>query len=231
MKPHLFTLRKCKLRDIVRKEPLINNCLYHIFTKSIAGYKIFRSPEDYSRMVEMMKFYSWDKPPLRFSLYKTIKRREEPQEKTFGNKENIVQIIAYCLMPTHLHLILVQLKDKGISIYMKNLLDSYTRYFNVKNGRKGPLWQGRFKSVLIDGDEQLLHLTRYIHLNPTSDELVEKVEDWPYSSYHEFLGLKDETICNFSPYLDIKATSYRHFIEERKDYQARLAEINHLLLE
>lgn len=215
----------------MRKEPLINNCLYHIFTKSIAGYKIFRSPEDYSRMMDMMKFYSRDNPPLRFSLYKKIKRKEDSQENILGNKENIVQIIAYCLMPTHLHLILAQIKDKGISIYMKNLLDSYTRYFNIKNGRKGPLWQGRFRSVLINEDEQLLHLTRYIHLNPKSDELVEKVEDWPYSSYHEFLGLKEEIICNYSPYLNINSTSYKLFVEERMDYQARLAKINHLLLE
>lgn len=215
----------------MRKEPLVNNCVYHIFTKSIAGYKIFRTADDYFRMIEMMKYYSYHKPPLRYSLYKLMKKEDNSFEKSFQNRDNLVQLIAYCLMPTHLHLILAQLKDRGISIYMKNLLDSYSRYFNVKNKRKGPLWQGRFRSVLIDRDEQLLHLTRYIHLNPTSDQLVRKAEDWPYSSYQEFLGLKHEKICNLSPYLNIKATSYKHFVEERKDYQARLAEINHLLLE
>jgi len=66
--------------------------------------------------------------------------------------------------------------EEGISLYMKNLLNSYTRYFNTKTKRKGPLWQGRFKSVLIKMDEQL-YLTRYIHLNPTSEDLVEKTSE------------------------------------------------------
>ena len=114
---------------------------------------------------------------------------------------------------------------------MKNLLNSYTRYFNTKTKRKGPLWQGRFKSVLIKTDEQLLHLTRYIHLNPTSEDLVERPEDWPYSSYNEYLRNSEEPLCSFSKYLDIEPKTYREFVESRKDYQKRLSEIKHLLLE
>ena len=121
--------------------------------------------------------------------------------------------------------------DEGISLYMKNLLNSYTRYFNTKTKRKGPLWQGRFKSVLIKTDEQLLHLTRYIHLNPTSEDLVEKPEDWPYSSYNEYLRNSEEPLCSFSKYLDIEPKTYKEFVESRKDYQKRLSEIKHLLLE
>ncbi len=121
-------------------------------------------------------------------------------------------------MPTHLHLILAQLKDEGISLFMQNLLNSYTRYFNVKNERVGPLWQGRFKSILIQSDEQLLHLTRYIHLNPTSQNLVEKPEDWKYSSSNEYLWREDDVLCNFKENIKIDPNPYRKFVEERQDY-------------
>lgn len=215
----------------MRKAPLITGSVYHIFTKSIAGYKIFRSARDYSRMMEMIKFYRHEKPPVKFSIYQTMYERDDFSGKYLSNKENLVEMIAYCIMPTHLHMVLAQLKDRGISVYMKNLLDSYTRYFNIKNERKGPLWQGRFKSVLVEGDEQLLHLTRYIHLNPTSDHFVEMTADWPYSSYHEFLGTNEEKICNFSPYLNIEPKRYKIFVEERRSYQRKLNEIKHLLLE
>ncbi len=215
----------------MRKEPLIKGCLYHIFTKSIAGYKIFRSHQDYSRMLEMIKFYSFEKPPVKFSIYQTLEGRDEFFRKNLSNRKSLISIVTYCLMPTHIHMILVQLEDKGISIYMKNLLDSYTRYFNIKNERKGPLWQGRFKSVLVKGDEQFLHLTRYIHLNPTSEHIVEEVNQWPYSSYHEYLGKKKEQLCNFTGYLNMEPEDYRIFVEERQEDQKKLSDIKHLFLE
>lgn len=217
----------------MRRDPLINSCLYHICTKSIAGYKIFRTDDDYSRMIEMLWYYNSEKPPMRFSNYKMKERRADRNflERELITKEPIIDIIAYCLMPTHLHLILAQLKDEGISLFMKNLLNSYTRYFNVKNERVGPLWQGRFKSILITTDEQLLHLTRYIHLNPTTDNLVEKPEKWKYSSYNEYLRGGDPGLCHFPKYIKIDPKSYRTFVEERSDYQRRLAEIKELCLE
>ncbi len=214
----------------IRKEPLLNNHLYHVFTKSIEGYKIFRSDKDYKRMVELMKFYSYHNPYMKFSTYLKLKNKDKAIKK-LESKGFVVNIVAYCIMPTHLHLILVQLVDRGISIYMQNLLNSYTRYFNVNNKRKGPLWQGRFKSVLIENDEYLLHLTRYIHLNPTSAGLVDKPEDWKYSSYNEYLGKTDESLCKITPYLEIEPEAYKKFVEERKEEQRSLTILKKLILE
>ncbi len=182
-------------------------------------------------MIEMIKFYSYEKPSVKFSTYQNLLEKGEWNTENLSKKESLVSILAYCLMPTHIHLVLVQLKERGISIFMKNLLDSYTRYFNVKNERKGPLWQGRFRNVLVKGDEQLLHLTRYIHLNPTSENLVQDIEEWPFSSYREYLGYRKKGICNFGSYLNIDPEDYKIFVEERRDYQKQLEEIKHLLLE
>ncbi len=180
----------------------------------------------------MLKYYKYEKPSVRFSVYKALlQKRDKNILNVLSKKDNLIDVIAYCIMPTHLHLILAQLKDEGISLYMKNLLNSYTRYFNVKNNRKGPLWQGRFKSILVETDEQLIHLTRYLHLNPTSDSLVEKPGDWEYSSYNEYLNNSADGLCNFVQYIEIKPASYKSFVEARQEYQQTLAEIKHLCLE
>lgn len=136
-------------------------------------------------------------------------------------------------MPTHIHLILQQLKNYGISRFMNLILKSYSKHFNIKHKRKGPLWEGRFKNVLVETNEQFLHLTRYIHLNPVTDYLVNKPEDWKFSSYREYIGLvdKDERICDFSDYLDMDIPSYQGFVNDRIVYQRELAQIKHLILE
>ena len=147
------------------------------------------------------------------------------------NKEHLVEIMAYCLMPTHIHLVLKQSKGAGISRFMSKVLNSYTRYFNNKNKRRGPLWEGRFKSVMVETDEQLLHLTRYLHLNPTTSRLIRSPEDWKYSSYREFTEeVKEDSLCMNSEYLNMSSGDYREFVMSRKEYQHELAKIKHVCL-
>jgi putative transposase len=136
-------------------------------------------------------------------------------------------------MPTHLHLVLKQLRAHGISQYIGRLLNSYSRYFNKRYERKGPLWESRFQSLLVESDEQLLHLTRYLHLNPVTAGLVESPETWEYSSYREYLGLvsKEEGACNYSGLLEIGPLAYQRFVCNRIDYQRKLARIKNLLIE
>ena len=217
-----------------RKTPLVTEKVYHVFSKSIAGFKVFRDRPEYKRMRELFAYYMTDNPPLRFSSFLEIKNKSVFDKRHFAQKDHLVEIIAYCIMPTHIHLLLKQTKDEGISRFIGRILNSYSRYFNIKNKRKGPLWQGRFKNVSVGTDEQLLHLTRYIHLNPVSRKLVDKPEDWQYSSYCEYLGTIDdskEKLCDFSNYLDITPSSYRRFTENNIDYQRELEEIKQLALE
>lgn len=215
----------------MRKNSIENGFIYHIFSKSIAGYRIFKKRSDFERFFAMLRFYQLDSLPVKFSVYQSMEDQELYFENYLKNNRHLVEIIGYCIMPTHFHLILKQLETKGITIFIKNLLDSYSRYFNIRNNRKGPLWQGRFKSVLVDKNEHLLHLSRYIHLNPVSDHLVEEPADWSYSSYLEYIHKVKNGICNFSDYVTITPDEYREFVESRKDYQRELTLIKHLLLE
>lgn len=222
-----------------RKEALVEEKIYHIFNKSIAGFKIFNNEAEYSRIIAILRYYQIAKP-IRFSDFVRFNRINENNLEDFlrkhlKDKDRIVDIIAYCIMPTHIHLILRQLKGKGISIFMSNILNSYARYFNTLHKRKGPLWEGSFKSVLLETDEQLLHLTRYIHLNPVTAYLVDSPESWNFSSYKEYLSeTNDDTInkiCNFTGLIDMTPVSYRKFVEDRIFYQRDLAKIKNLILD
>ena len=213
-----------------RKVPLKEGEMYHICTRTICGFKIFNSDSEYQRMLESIVFYTLENPPCKFSdLPKPALGKVVPN----AGLGRLVKIVAYCLMPTHIHLILQQLKEGGISRFMNLILKSYSKYFNIKHNRKGPLWEGRFKNVLVKSDEQFLHLTRYVHLNPVTDYLVDRPEDWSFSSYREYIGLADEDkrICDFSDYLDMNIEAYQRFVNDRADYQRQLAKIKHLTIE
>lgn len=215
-----------------RKNMLITNEVYHVFTKSIAGYKIFNSDNDFLRMVKTVQFYSIDNPPCRFSWY-AEKDDEAAIADLLQDKNKLIDIIAYCLMPTHVHFVLVPLKENGISKFMNIVLKSYSKYFNVKYKRKGPLWEGRFKNVLVDSDEQLLHLTRYVHLNPVSAHIVDNPMDWKFSSYREYVEKYEEgrKICHYQNYLESNEDVYRKFVEEYIDEQRLLEKIKHIIFE
>lgn len=223
---------------MAEKKILVTGEVYHIFSRSIALFKIFNDDSDFLRMKHMLKYYQLEDQPVKFSRFLEIERtQKEGFDKHFEavakNGVKLAEIIAYCFMPTHLHLILKQLKDNGISIFMSNLLNSYSRYFNIKHGRKGPLWESKFKAVLVDSDEQLLHLTRYIHLNPVTARIVDKPQDWKNSSYFEYSldGNAKNRICGYEDMLDIEPVSYGKFVEDMISYQRHLSDIKKLILE
>ncbi|EKD56634.1 MAG: hypothetical protein ACD_58C00131G0009 [uncultured bacterium] len=215
----------------MRQDLLVNNEIYHILNKSIAGYTIFNNDIEFSRMLNIIQYYLIENPSVCYSRF--IKLSQQDQELILldnYNRKKIVQIIAYCLMPTHFHLILQQLISNGISKYIANISNGYARYFNVRHKRQGPLWQGKFKNVLVKDDEQLLHLTRYIHLNPTTASIVSDPIDWQYSSYKEYLEPNRNNLCNYHDILDIKPGVYKRFVLSQKDYQKKLSIIKKHLL-
>lgn len=221
-----------------RKDPLEAGEVYHVMNKSIAGFKIFNTDKDYLRMIYMLRYFQANILLPKFSRFLQLKEiKEKGFEAVFKDftesSSQHIQIISYCLMPTHIHLVVRQLTKKGISIFMANLLNSYARYFNTKYKRKGPLWVGRFKNVLVKKDEQLLHLTRYVHLNPSTAELVKKPEDWPHSSYTEYKEPKmaQYPLCQYDDLIDMKPKAYKSFVNNHIDYQRELGKIKKLVLE
>lgn len=160
-----------------------------------------------------------------------IKHQHAILKRAQDNDNLLVDIIAYCIMPTHIHLILKQNTDKGITKFMAKILNSYSRYFNIRHHRAGPLWEGHFKNVLVKNDEQIYHLSRYIHLNPYSAGLVDDLLGWPHSSLKDFIAPSNQTICNFQNVIDMSPSKYRNFVLKQKDYQRQLSLIKNILID
>jgi putative transposase len=192
--------------------PSVTGEIYHVFTRSISKFSVFRSKKDYERIVQLLKYYLYAGARLSYSrfLNSAVDKSVVPYER--------VQILAYCIMSTHIHLIIKQLNDDGIRFYMSTVLNSYTKYFNGKYNRKGPLWEGRFRRVLVTSDEQLLCLTRYVHLNPVAAGLVERAEHWEHSSYSEYLVKREDGICKTDGVLEMRPDKYRSFMNDNLDY-------------
>jgi putative transposase len=221
-----------------RKIPLVTNQFYHVLNRGISLQPAFVTRRDYQRAIEVLVYYQNEKPPLRYSqfLALTNKRRKQILDGLSEKREFLVEIIAYCLMPNHFHFMIKQLKKEGISKFMSNFTNSYTRYFNVKNKRNGPLFEGKFKAIRIETDEQLLHLSRYIHLNPYSSYVVKTLKDlknYAFSSFSEYLGNAEINICSKEIVLGQfkNVELYKKFVFDQADYQKRLEEIKHLTLE
>lgn len=221
-----------------RKQALENDQIYHVMNKSIAGYKIFNTEADYRRMMRLIEYFSIAGSLPKFSYF--LKRSEEVSQtfetyldQCFPNPSRVVDIVAYCLMPTHVHFVLRQRKQSGIATFMSNVLNSYARYFNLRHKRKGPLWVGKFKNVMTESDDQLWHLSRYVHLNPTTAHLVDRAEDWSFSSYLEYITPSSvkRPLCSYDDLLETTPRAYRAFVEDQADYQREPAIIKHLILE
>jgi len=221
---------------MTRKDQLVNGEIYHVINRSIAGYKIFNNDLEFSRFIDTFRFYQHHDLPFSISrLYKfPIRERSKILNEIFSDQNNkMVEIIAYVIMPTHIHYILKQVFDAGISKFMANISNSYAKYFNLTHKRNGHLWQSKFKNIRVESDDQLMHLTRYIHLNPSSAGIVKNPQDWLYSSYQEYLGRTKESqrICQFDELFDISPKDYRKFVNDRKEFQKELSKIKAILLD
>ena len=130
-------------------------------------------------------------------------------------------------MPTHFHLILRQNEDRGIERFIANLCNGYTRFFNLRHNRKGPLWQNRFGNTLISTQQELIDTTRYIHLNPTTAYLNENPAAWRYSSFLEYLNKPElPPLCSATVIHNITSKmTYEKYVVDYIEEQ-RLKKIN-----
>lgn len=135
-----------------------------------------------------------------------------------------VQLHAYVLMTNHVHMLLTQPAAGRLSKAMCHLGQRYVPWFNRKHGRTGTLWEGRFKSCLVDSDHYLLQVYRYIELNPVRAGMVVRPEDHPWSSVHANLGMHPDALVTPHPgwlvlgqTSAIRATAYRDWLEAGTD--------------
>ena len=200
---------------------------YHIFNRGVEKRKIFLEDKDFLFFQTYLFIYL---QPLKKVLEK---HPDLPLRLHSKNLSKEVSLIAYCMMPNHFHLLLKQKTKNGISKLMKQISNAYTLYFNQKHKRVGGLMQGRFKAVPILKDNQLIHVARYIHLNPIASNLTQDLNSYKWSSYPDYLGKdtylsssKDEILSHFK-----SVGNFEKFHKDQIDYAKELDKIKHLVIE
>lgn len=210
---------------------------YHIYNRGVEKRNIFQTERDYQRFLDNLHYYQhhqkisftkFQRLPERAKLIYLKMNPETPETRR-------IHLIAYCLMPNHFHLLLKGAQFGGITAFVSNISNSHTRYFNVKHERVGRLLQGTFKSKEIAGEESLLQVSRYIHLNPVLSKSIRRPEKYPYSSYKAWVGQRSSSSLSqglITTWVErVGGTEgYKEFVESKIDKDPKLG-IENLILE
>ena len=186
------------------------NSYYHVYFRGVNRQPIFVDDEDRRVLLNLFKRY--------LSGQKILSK----QGVVYTDLSKDVELCCYCLMTNHVHMLLYQHKVGGMSSLMRSIMTSYSRYFNVKYKRSGPLFESRYKASSVLTQSYLIHISRYIHLNP---------KDWqshPYSSIKQYLGQPSPDWLKPLRILDLfEGDDYRQFVSDYEDHKAMLDEIKY----
>ena len=183
---------------------------YHIYTRGGNKQTVFIDSFDYAYFLGLFK---------RYLSKDTVKNTARIPYKNYS--ENI-DLLAYCLMPNHIHIVIYQNDKDAISYFMQSVMTSYSMYFNKRYGHLGPVFQSRYLASIIDQENYLHHISRYIHLNP------KQWRSYPYSSLPYYLGDKSADWIKPDKILDLfdnNTEKYRTFLKDYKEQKELLDEL------
>lgn len=185
----------------IRKVPFANNEFYHIFNRGVEKRQIFMDNGDSARFLQGMDLFNALEPIG--SIFENSFRKHQLGSEASNTDElkRLVDFVCFCINPNHFHFILKQLEDRGIEKFMHRLSTGYTKYFNIKHKRNGVLFQGPFKAVHIETNEQLLHTSVYVNLNFKVHQLGSEASKY-FSSWDEYVGKNKYDFCNKKDILD-----------------------------
>lgn len=189
---------------------------FHVYNRGVDKRAVFLRYGQYLRFIQTMR--------LILFTGSATPRFKTNQSLALNRK---VRIISYCLMPNHYHFLLQEIESGGITEFMHKLDTSYTKYFNMNSHRSGRLFEYTFKAKVIESDDLFLHISRYIHLNPVIATLVEKPEEWKWSSYREYVDIESTKLCDCSTiqYFFKDTSSYKEFVTDQIEYAKLLKDI------
>lgn len=155
-------------RNVVKV--LINDSFYHLYNRGVNRQIIYQDSEDFL-------YFEW-----LLARKLSLQPIKDKRGRNYTSLSDKVTLSAYCLMPNHFHLLAYQTHEEGIAKLLHSLTLSYAGYFNKKYMRRGPLFENTYRAVRIESEAQLIHTSRYIHLNPA------QFRTWPYSSLADYTG-------------------------------------------
>lgn len=174
----------------------------HVYNRGLDKRTIFPDDSYYQRFMVtsfLSRLKLSPKPMLYFKREKLglLPKSDGEAEKAWGPP--LVDVLSYCLMPNHFHFLLKEREERGVSKFMQRLGNGYTKYFNARQEREGRLFTAKYKFVQIRGNEQLIHVSRYIHTNPCMSSYtnvsISDLPNYPWSSLQNFLKVINDLYC------------------------------------
>ena len=191
----------------------VEHSYYHIYARGASKQKILVDEQDYVFFTRLFERY--------LSKEVTVSKKGTIYPKYSGK----IELLCYCLMSNHFHLLIYQIEPSAMSKLMKSIMTSYSRYFNLKYKRSGPVFESRYKASRIDQQTYLEHISRYIHMNPRY------WKQYPYSSIAYFTKAKTPTPDWLKPNkilgLFRSKKSYAEFVANYEDHRQVLEEIKY----
>ena len=193
------------------------NSFYHIYNRGVEKRTIFQDEQDFSVFLSCLKTYLSPKRDINLPVLLADQRLSSKEKAVATNEffmknySDSVDLLCYSLMSNHFHLLIKQLATT-MDLFMNSLGTRYVKYFNRKYKRVGPLFQGVYKAVLVDSEEQLLHLSRYIHLN--SKTLPSSLPEYLGERYTSWV--KPDLILNYFSKTNSNL-SYQNFLGQGRD--------------
>lgn len=186
---------------------------YHVYARGASKSTVFRDAHDKDYFLYLL------------SRHLSVKATVNAQGYTYPHLRDQVELLAYCLMDNHFHLLLYQAEEKAMSYLMKSVMVAYSAYFNRRYTRTGPLFESRFKASRITKDAYLLHVSRYIHLNPRS------WKNFPYSSLRHIKNKSEPEWLQTERVLDQHASreAYLVFVADYDGHKQILDTLKHEL--
>jgi len=187
----------------------IEDAYYHIYARGNSKQQLFFSAYDYSVFLNLLKRYLSPEP------IKDNSGREYPHLR------NDLELLAYCIMPNHFHLLIYQINAGAMACLMRGIMTSFSRYFNAGHAKSGPVFESRYKASMITAESYLEHISRYIHLNPKG------WRQYPYSSIHSYVGERREPWLKPDKIVAMFESSreYLSFVEDYEDHKKMLDSI------
>ena len=209
---------------------------YHVFNRGNGKQNIFLDNGDYEFFLLRLRENLFPKfsIPLKTAI-KGIEGRNK-SHTSYVRKllpEDSFDLVSYCLMPNHYHFLIKQNSDISIAKLISKICTSYSKIFNKKNENVGHVFQDKFRAVLVDSNEYLVWLSAYIHNNPKTAGLVKSLLDYPWSSYHDYMGNRQDSLCKKDIILSQfkKISDYKKFVDEASELILEKKELENMLLD
>lgn len=216
-----------------RREVLATGETYHLFNQAVGNEEILNSGRNLNRAIEVIDYYRFPQK-IKYSKFKTLSKEMKKKYLSFmRDQPPLVAVYAFALMPNHYHFLVRQLVDKGLRMFISNFQNSFAKYFNLKNNRRGSLFQNPFKAKRVATEEEFIHISRYIHLNPVTSYLIEfnQLEDYPWTSHSWYMNEEKNRFVEASLVKGIFGSEekYKKFVADQVDYQRKLNLIKRLI--